>query len=180
VTYLNRPIGVTLLAVLHVLQAIVLILGGLALVVLGEFRRRGLFGAPRFLSGLLPVIGVVLVVIALLYLGLAWGLWVGKGWAWVLSLVLAALGIIVSLLSIVRGRFAPVIVLVLDGLIAFYLFRPNVRAFFGEQRTAAQLQPITAVPPTVQQTPGPRYCSNCGAPLQGGEKFCSHCGRAVL
>jgi len=177
---LTRPIGVTLLAALHVLQAIVLILGGLALMVLGAFMRRGIFGVPRFVHGFVSVIGVALVVIALLYLGLAWGLWTGKGWAWIISLILAALGVIVSVLSLVTGGFGPIVVLVLDALILYYLFRPNVRAFFGEQKTPAPpAPPSTPTISNVQQATGGHYCTNCGGPLHEGEKFCSYCGKPV-
>ena len=172
-----RPLGITLLAVLHVLQAIFFFLGGIALIVLGAAIRRSLFGLPRFLSGAVSLIGVVVVVIGLLYLGLAWGLWTGKGWAWILSLVLTTLGLIVSLISLVRGHFGPIVVLILDAIILYYLFRPNVRAFFGEQKIPSQPAPVTA--PTSQPTTATRFCLNCGAPAQGSEKFCSHCGKSV-
>ena len=166
-----------MLALLHVLQAIFFFVGGIALIALGAFIRRSLFGLPRFLNGAVSLIGVVVVVIGLLYLGLAWGLWTGKGWAWVLSLVLAALGFIVSLISLVRGGFGTIVVLLLDAIILYYLFRPNVRAFFGEQKMPSQPAPITAS--TSQSTAATRFCSNCGAPAQGSEKFCSHCGKAI-
>jgi lysylphosphatidylglycerol synthetase-like protein (DUF2156 family) len=124
------------------------------------------------------LIGVVVVVIGLLYLGLAWGLWTGKGWAWFLSLVLAALGLLVSLLSLVRGGFGTIVVLILDVIILYYLFRPNVRDFFGEQKNPSQAMPATGTTaqPTTTAT---RFCSNCGAPTQATEKFCSHCGKPV-
>jgi lysylphosphatidylglycerol synthetase-like protein (DUF2156 family) len=172
-----RPLGITLLTVLHVLQAIFLFLGGIALIVLGAAIRRSLFGLPRLLSGAVSLIGVVVVVIGLLYLGLAWGLWTGKGWAWILSLVLAALGLIVSLISLVRGHFGPIVVLILDAIILYYLCRPKVRAFFGEQKIPSQPAPVTVS--TSQPTAATRFCSNCGAPAQGNEKFCSHCGKPV-
>jgi lysylphosphatidylglycerol synthetase-like protein (DUF2156 family) len=173
-----RPLGITLLAVLHVLQAVFLFLVGVALIVLGALIRRGLFGPPRFLHGFVSLIGVVVVVVGLVYLGLAWGLWTGKGWAWVLSLVLAALGIIVSLISLVRGRFLAIVVLILDAIILYYLFRPNVRAFFGEQKNLPQSMPATGT--TAQPTTATRFCSNCGAPTQATEKFCSHCGKSLF
>ena len=82
----SRPFGITLLAVLHVLQAIVFFLGGIALIAIGAFIRRGIFGMHRFLGGAASLIGVVIIVVGLLYFGLAWGLWGGRGWAWTVSL----------------------------------------------------------------------------------------------
>lgn len=174
-----RPLGITLLAVLHVLQAIIFFLGGVALIALGAFTRHRLFGVPRLLH-VVSLIGVVVVVIGLLYLALAWGLWAGKGWAWVLSLILAALGIVISLISLVRGAFATLIVLILDAIILFYLFRPNVRTFFGQYKPATMPPPATQpIQSTIQPTGSARFCSNCGAPVQANEKFCSHCGKPV-
>jgi hypothetical protein len=172
-----RPIGITLLAVLHVIQAVILFLGGIGLIALGAFIRRGLFGLPRFLNGVAYLIGVVVLIIGLLYLGLAWGLWTGKGWAWILSLILTALGLIGSLISLVRGGFGMVVVLILDAAILYYLFRPTVRVFFGEQKAPPQPEAMTTS--TAQPPTATRFCSNCGAPTQGSEKFCSHCGKPI-
>ena len=139
----TRPFGITLLAVLHVLQAILFFLGGIALIALGAVIRRGFFGLHRFLSGAASLIGVVVVVVGLLYLGLARGLWSGKRWAWNVSLILAALGIIVSLISLLRGGFGTLIVLILDAIIIYYLLTPRVRTFFGGYRTRMLPQPPT-------------------------------------
>jgi len=174
---ISRPLGITLLAMLHVLQAVILFFGGIALIALGAFIRRGLFGIPRFLHGAVSLIGVVVVVVGLLYLGLAWGLWTGKGWAWILSLLLAVLGIVLSAVSLARGAFGPLIVLVLDVIIVYYLFRPNVRTFFGEYKHVAAT--TQSVQPPVQSAGVARFCSNCGAPVQANERFCAHCGSPV-
>jgi len=175
-----RPLGITLLALLHLLQAVIFFVVGVGLIVLGAFIGHRLFGAVRFLHGVVALIGVVVIVIGLLYLGLAWGLWTGKGWAWILSLVLAFLGIIVSIISLVGRSFGTLIVLILDAIIVFYLFRPNVRAFFGEYKpTTAPPALIQPVQSTIQPAGGARFCSNCGAPVQLNEKFCSHCGRPI-
>jgi len=178
-TTISRPLGITLLAVLHILQAVLLLLGGIALMALGAFVARGVFGMPRFMHGVVSVIGVVLLILALLYLGLAWGLWTGKGWAWTLSLILAVLGIIISLLGLLRGRLGILIVLILDAVIVYYLFRPNVRTFFGEYKPRPLPTPTQAVPTTQSPPSGGGSCSNCGAPLVANDKFCSHCGQPV-
>ena len=176
----SRPFGITLLAGLHVLVAILYILGGIALIALGAFVRRGFFGTHRHLGGFASLIGVIVIIVAVLYLALAWGLWVGKGWAWAISLVLAGLGIIISLVSLITGAFWTVIVLILDVIIIYYLLTPHVRAFFGEYKVTAPPQtPSQSVQPTSQPSISDRFCPNCGAPLEGSEKFCSHCGKPV-
>jgi lysylphosphatidylglycerol synthetase-like protein (DUF2156 family) len=179
-TTATRPFGVTLLAILHVLQAILFFLGGIALIALGAFIRRGFFGIHRLLSGAASLIGVVVIVIGLLYLGLAWGLWSGKGWAWKVSLILAALGIIISLISLLGARFGALIVLILDAIIVYYLLTPHVRTFFGEYRMGTlPQQPTQPIQLSTQSTSGTRFCPNCGAPVQPNEKFCSHCGKRL-
>jgi len=179
-TAISRPFGITLLAVLHVLQAIVFFLGGIALIALGALLRRGFFGVHRLLGGAASLIGVVVIVLGLLYLVLAWGLWSGKGWAWIVSLILAALGIIISLILLLRGGLGTLIVLILDIIIIYYLLTPRVRTFFGESKPAQQPQRgIQSVQSTPQPTGGSKFCSNCGAPVQGNEKFCVHCGKPI-
>jgi len=150
------------------------------LIALGAVLRRGFFGMHRLLSGAASLIGVVVIVIGLLYLGLAWGLWSGKGWAWVISLILAGLGIVVSLISLAGGGFGALFVLILDAIIMYYLLTPHVRTFFGEYRTKTLLQPPTQpIQSSVQSTGANRFCPNCGAPVQPNVKFCAHCGRPI-
>jgi len=138
---------------------------------------RMMFHVPRLFGGLLSVIGGVLIIVALLDVVFAWGLWSGKGWAWILALIFAVLGILFSLVSLVRGGLGSIVVLVIDAVIVYYLTRPNVRAFFGEAKLATT--------PTVTQQPAPstsggKFCSNCGAPITSIEKFCAHCGAKLL
>ena len=150
------------------------------MIALGAVLRRGFFGIHRLLSGAASLIGVVVIVIGLLYLGLAWGLWSGKGWAWVISLILAGLGIVVSLISLAGGGFGALFVLILDAIIMYYLLTPHVRTFFGEYRTKTSPQPSPQpIPPSAQSAGANRFCPNCGAPVQSNVKFCSHCGKPV-
>ena len=161
---------------LHVLQAILLFLGGLAVLAVGFFLSQAILRFPHLLRGIFPVIGAVLIVVALLDAVLAYGLWTGRGWAWILSLILAALGILFSLVSLVfRGGVGGFLTLIIDLIIVYYLTRPNVKAFFGET-PAAPAPPSAVQATTAATTAGSKFCSNCGAPTTAAEKFCSHCG----
>ena len=121
-----------MLAVLHLVQAAFLLLAGLILMIVGEAIQHAIYAFPHFMRGFLPVVGFIIIIIAVLDLGLAYGLWIGKSWAWIVSLVLAVLRIIGALIILVRGAFGPVVTLILDLVIVYYLTRPNVKAFFGE------------------------------------------------
>jgi uncharacterized membrane protein (DUF2068 family) len=157
-----------------VLQAILLFVVGLGLLAVGALRPRMMLHIPRLFGGLLSVIGGVLIIVALLDVVFAWGLWNGKGWAWLLALIFAALGILFSLVSLIRGGLGSIIVLVIDAVIVYYLTRPNVKAFFGEAKAPP---PRPTMPqPSTPSTSSTKYCSNCGAPVTSDEKFCAHCG----
>ena len=60
------------------------------------------------------------VVIGLVELFLAWGLYTGRGWARIVALVFAVIGLI----GIPIGTIISIIIL-------YYLTRPNVKAYFG-------------------------------------------------
>ncbi|MCL5788316.1 MAG: zinc-ribbon domain-containing protein [Candidatus Marsarchaeota archaeon] len=105
----ERPTGVTILAALWVLNALASLL-------------------PAFFAGFLflsvgafaGVFGGLFVVLALIDLGIAWGLYSGKGWARLVAIVFAIIG----LLAFPVGTVISIIIL-------YYLTRPNVRSFFN-------------------------------------------------
>jgi len=107
----SRPIGVTLLAVLTILLGVLIVLLGLLFIV-----------APLILVGVgLPlafglaagVIGAIVLVFGLIWIGVGVGLLHLRGWAWWFA-------VIVMVLSIV-GSFASPITAVIPALILIYL-----------------------------------------------------------
>ncbi|MEM3786638.1 MAG: hypothetical protein QXZ59_04575, partial [Nitrososphaeria archaeon] len=128
---IERPFGVTILAILTAINAIVYF--GLAAFVGVIFAWIGEL-IPRALTGLLAIIAMVVSVIAvifgLIYLLLAWGLWSGKGWAWTITLILTILSLLGSLITAASGF--GIVSLIINVLILYYLTRPHVKAFFGK------------------------------------------------
>ena len=107
----SRPIGVTLLAVLTILLGVLIVGLGLLFIV-----------APLILVGVgLPfafglaagVIGAIVLVFGLIWIGVGVGLLHLRGWAWWLA-------VIVMVLSIV-GSFASPLTAVIPALILIYL-----------------------------------------------------------
>jgi uncharacterized membrane protein HdeD (DUF308 family) len=108
----HRPLGVTIIAILTIIGGIIFLASGIVLLIIG--------------------IGIILLALGIAYLVMAYGLWKGKGWAWTITLILSAIGIIVALVSIAFGNVAAIINVIIHGIVIYYLYRPNVKAFFGK------------------------------------------------
>jgi hypothetical protein len=73
------------------------------------------------------IIGGVLVMIGIAYFVMAYGLWNGRRWAWKLTLILLGIGIG----SIVVGNVGSLFHTIINAIVIFYLYRPNVKDYFG-------------------------------------------------
>lgn len=132
---MTRPTGVTILAVLYFIGAGVLALAGLAMFAVG-----GMAGAMGGLGVMFGALGAFLGIVMLLFAALAgvagWGLWTGKGWAWMLALVLTALNAVSNLFGFAGGDttsiVSSVIGLAIAGFIIWYLLQPGVKKWFGK------------------------------------------------
>ncbi len=140
-----RPTGVTILAVLSFLGAILMVIGAAVMFLLGSSAglaamagRGGGMGGPLAAMGAFA--GVACLILAVLYVVNGVGLWKLRGWARLLTILLVALGIIFGLLGIVRAM-APMMIgliiwelvlIAIDVWIVIYLFKPHVKAAFGE------------------------------------------------
>ena len=111
-----RPFGVTLIAILTAIGGIVFLASGAILLVVG--------------------IGIILLALGIAYFVMAYGLWTGKRWAWTITLILSVIGIIVAIASIVAGNVGAIISIIIHGVVIYYLYRPNVKAFFGKQSSS--------------------------------------------
>ena len=81
-------------------------------------------------------IGAVLIALGIAYFVMAYGLWKGKGWAWTITLVLSFIGIAFGIASIVTGNIGAVFHLIINIIVVYYLYKPNVKMFFGKSTTA--------------------------------------------
>ena len=113
----DRPLGVTVIAILT-------IIGGIAF--LG-------IGAVLFVFG----IGVALMALGIAYFVMAYGLWRGKRWAWTITLILSVIGIILGIASIAIGNVGAIIHIIINAVVIYYLYRPNVKAYFGKVQPSA-------------------------------------------
>jgi uncharacterized membrane protein (DUF2068 family) len=84
------------------------------------------------------LVGIGLLVFASIAFILSYGLWNGKGWAWIAALIFALLGIVLSVLSLfLRPGIGELISLIIDLLIVYYLMQPRVQAHFARVTVSA-------------------------------------------
>jgi uncharacterized membrane protein (DUF2068 family) len=91
--------------------------------------------APE-ISILLVGVGAVLVAIGIGYFVVSYGLLKGKGWAWSVTLILSYIGIAFGIISIVGGNFFSIVTLIINIVIIWYLYKSQVKSFFGKPATA--------------------------------------------
>ncbi len=122
----ERPIGVTIVAVLGFIFGALGVLGGLLM----------LAGAGMFASmyeqsaavagGLVAAGGIAVLVSSIIILIVSWGLWVGKSWAWWLEVIFSGIGV----LSIFGRDIAGAVI---SAIVLWYFFKPEVKEFFDVQ-----------------------------------------------
>src|SRR5216684_6995398 len=90
----KRPIGVAIIAILSFLAGLVEILGGVALLGLAAL---GATAGAGFLAAFAGIIGGVLLILGLITLAVAIGLWRMRSWAWWIALIVNLLSIVLSI-----------------------------------------------------------------------------------
>ena len=116
---MNRPTGVTVLAILQLLGGLLMLVIAAGLSAVSSFVGRG------FLIAFGGLISGVLAIFGLIGLATAYAFWTGQSWGWWLGIIAAVLDII----SIVTLN---VINFVIGIIILYYLTRPHVKSWFHE------------------------------------------------
>jgi hypothetical protein len=178
---MNRPIGVTIIAILTIIGGILLCFGGISLLALGAFfatvpintiiseqqqqqqlqpeiqNQAELEALTQFLAGIGIVIGAIILAVGIGYLVVSYGLLKGKGWAWTVTIILTIIAIAIQIISIILSSMfnasfssdmnalaseiiSHIIGLAINGVILYYLYRPNVKAFFGKSQPSTTIQ----------------------------------------
>jgi hypothetical protein len=126
----NRPLGVTIVAVLTMMGGIGFIASGIAAVVVGT-----LLSDIDVLSS--AEISTALILLGVAYFVVTRGIWKGKEWAWSITLILSSIGVVLNLVSIITGNIGTIFGIIINAVVIYYLFRPNVKTFFGRMPTTS-------------------------------------------
>ena len=146
----HRPLGITIIAILTIIDGIAFLASGIAAVTVAPF----LFGVDinnnnvppatgtstlgsitipdTLLIGMSVVTGVAILTLGIAYFVMAYGLLKGKGWAWTVTVVLCCIGIALGLVSVVNGRLDGIFNILINAFIFYYIYRPYVKSFFGK------------------------------------------------
>jgi len=136
----GRPMGATvisvieaILGVLGLLLALAAIgLGGLAGGIIGSSGVEGGAAAAGILAGLGFVFGLIALLIAVLYLAIAYGVWKGRSWAWMLGVVVSIVGLVFAVLGLTGGiSVSSIISLALPIVVLYYFMQPDVKRWLG-------------------------------------------------
>ncbi len=115
----QRPSGVATVAILEMLLGVLLFTGFMF----------SFF--PGLLRNFRPITGVMLLILSIVDFALAYGLWVGKGWAWTTAFIFGLLGIVFSgFMLFVRPTLGQMVSLLVDLLILYFLLQPKVQRHF--------------------------------------------------
>jgi uncharacterized membrane protein (DUF2068 family) len=87
------------------------------------------------LGGFIGILGAMLIVLGIANFVVAWGLFKGKGWAWIVTIIINIITAILNITSIVAGSIGSIGGLIINGIIIYYLYRPNVKSYFGRMKT---------------------------------------------
>jgi uncharacterized membrane protein (DUF2068 family) len=151
----RRPTGVTIISALAIIAGVLLIFGGISLVAFAPFigqinLNNGINTSntsfslnvngtvvtvpknPLFvLGGFIGILGATLIVLGIADFVVAWGLLKGKGWAWIVTIIINIISAVLNIISIVAGSIGSIWGLIINGIIIYYLYRPNVKSYFG-------------------------------------------------
>ena len=156
---MNRPTGVTIIAILAIISGMLLLFGGLSLIGAGALFSTAPAGIPNdpngpesmgsFFGMAFLLLGAIPLVIGVGYLVMSYGLLKGKGWAWTITIILTVISIAIQIVSgitnsmivasisndgssIMSGLIGQIIGIAINIIILYYLYRPHVKAFFGK------------------------------------------------
>jgi hypothetical protein len=89
----DRPLGVTILAVLEIIVGLLGLFSGFTLLTLGAMM-------PFGLGAFAAVIGAVVLFIGILDVIIGWGLWSLKSWAWMVALIVNIINLILNAIQL--------------------------------------------------------------------------------
>ena len=118
----SRPTLITIIAILYFLVGVLSIISGLVMIVGGAAVGQLVLGSMT---------GAVLIVVGLVNLVIAGGFWNGWKAIWYLAVIFGVLELIICIVGVFSVGPLSLVGLLIEALLLYYMFRPNVKEFFG-------------------------------------------------
>lgn len=123
----KRPTGVMILAILAAVGAVIGLWAGFQYIQFaGNVESYGWSGDAARTAG------IIILLVSLAWLGVAWGLWSLRPWAWIGAAVVSAISLVLQALALLNGGSAgdSLLQIAINAAILYYLSTPAVRAVF--------------------------------------------------
>ena len=136
----GRPMGATIVAIIEGILGVLFLLAALAAIglmgiaggLVGSSGVEGGAAAAGVLAGVGFIIGIIVLALGLLYLAIAYGVWKGRGWSWMLGVVVSIVALVLGVLGLTGGiSVQSLIGVVLPIVVIYYLWQPDVKRWLG-------------------------------------------------
>ena len=128
----ERPFGLSLIAILVVVEAILQILAALALFGLSL---AGIFTIVYAGPGLVALmLGIIALIVGIVELAVGMGLWSMEKWAWVVTIIVVWIDLIFDIIGGIAGTMtfsSTLISMIIPVIVLIYLYQGNIRKLFG-------------------------------------------------
>jgi len=122
----ERPLGVTIIGILWILGGLLVLFGGIGIAALGS-----LVAGP--IGGIIGLgLGVVLLVIAIIEIVLGIGCFRQWGWVWTVGVIVTVISLLGGIIDLFRTGAGALLGIVISIVILWYLFREDVKNYFGK------------------------------------------------
>jgi hypothetical protein len=137
---LGRPTGATVISVIDGIVGVLALLAGLLLMVgagvlggvLGSAADPNAPGLGAMFAGLGIAFGIIVLLIGVLYLAIAYGVWKGRSWAWMLGVVVAVIATVFGVLGLAGGiTVSNILSVALPVLVLYFFWQPEVKRWLG-------------------------------------------------
>lgn len=120
----KQPWGITLATILLVIGGAMTILSALTTILLGSALT---IGTTLPITGTVIFMGIIYLILGGAYIAVAYFLWNHRTWAWWVATVLAAIGIISGLPSLIALSIIGILMLVLNVFVVIGLMEKKAR-----------------------------------------------------
>lgn len=130
---MQRPLGITILAILYILGgiggAIAAIVFGVFSTIMGGMMMSPMIGTAAIFGGIISAIFAGVAVLGFLIAGC---LLSGKSWARKTVIIFVVIDLVLEFVSVFGGNMFGIPMMILDFFVLYYLYRPHVMEYFGD------------------------------------------------